>query len=140
MPRRQFVADLQNAQQSTLPLGITNLQQGEDDGQFEFEFVGAPNSSFEPVKVTAMVPDVSEYPKNHEYMIFCGDNAPRRFGAALQGVLGTNRKTVFELLDIVSANLMRLSPDKDNDTEMPDSQAYDEDIAAIEDSDEEVVA
>ncbi|TKA79464.1 hypothetical protein B0A55_04215 [Friedmanniomyces simplex] len=135
MPRRQFVADLQKAQQDTLPLGIFELQQGEDDGQFEFEFFGTPTSGLiEPVKITAIIPDVSEYPKSHEYMVFCGDNAPHVIGAALQDVRGTNRKTVFELLDIVSATLARLAPDRDGDTQMPDSQLESED----EESDRDV--
>lgn len=130
MPRRQFVADLQKAQESTLPLGIINLLQGEDDGQFEFDFVG---DFGKPVKVTAMIPDLSEYPKSHEYMIFCGDDAPPQIGAALQDTRGTARKTVFELIDIVSTNLTRLSPDKDGDLQMEDSQPYDEDQLEDED-------
>ncbi|KAK0319615.1 hypothetical protein LTR82_009320 [Friedmanniomyces endolithicus] len=135
MPRRQFVADLQKAQKDTLPLGICELQQGEDDGQFEFEFIGTPTSSIvEPVKITAIIPDVSEYPTSHEYMVYCGDDAPRMIGAALQGVRGTNRKTVFELLDIISATLTRSTPDRDGDTQMPDSQLETED----EESDQDV--
>jgi len=135
MPRRQFVADLQKAQQDTLPLGICELQQGEDDGQFEFEFIGMPTSGIiEPVKITAIIPDVSDYPTRHEYMVYCSDDAPRTIGAALEDVRGTNRKTVFELLDIVSATLTRSTPDRDGDTQMPDSQLETED----EESDQDV--
>ena len=53
MPRRQFIADLQKAQEDVLPLGVHDLQQGEDDGQFEFLF--ATNSGgglVVPVKVS----------------------------------------------------------------------------------------
>ncbi|KAK5134545.1 hypothetical protein LTR08_006330 [Meristemomyces frigidus] len=136
MPRRQFIADLEKAREDSLPPGIINLQQGEDDGQFEFEFIGAPGGLFEPVKVTAMIPDVSEYPQSHQYMIFCGVDAPRQVGAALQNVPGTNRKTVFELIDIISANLIRLSPDSDGDLQMQDSQSYDEEQAEDDDEDD----
>ncbi|KAK5126054.1 hypothetical protein LTR85_011409 [Meristemomyces frigidus] len=137
MPRRQFVADLQKAQEGTLPLGIINLQQGEDDGQFDFDFVGDFGAEFpEAVKVTAMIQDVSEYPKSHEYMIFCGDDAPRHIGAALQNVRGTDRKTVYELIDIISATLTKLSPDRDGDMQMEDSQQYDEDQLEDEDEDD----
>ncbi|TKA21832.1 hypothetical protein B0A54_18082, partial [Friedmanniomyces endolithicus] len=134
MPRRQFVADLQKAQQDTLPLGICELQQGEDDGQFEFEFIGTPTSGIiEPVKITAIIPDVSDYPTRHEYMVYCSDDAPRTIGAALEDVRGTNRKTVFELLDIVSATLTRSTPDRDGDTQMPDSQLETEDEESDQD-------
>ncbi|KAK3670280.1 hypothetical protein LTR78_009834 [Recurvomyces mirabilis] len=127
MPRRQFINDLQKAQDNATPLphGIFGLQQGDDDGQFEFEFLAPTDPAQEAVKITALIPDVSEYPKSHEYMIFCGDDAPRHIASALEIVRGTNRKTVFELLDIVSATLNRLSPDKDGDIGMPDSQADD---------------
>lgn len=136
MPRRAFVEHLQRAQQGILPLGIHNLQAGEDDGQLQFAFTGSPEALLPtPVKVTAMVPDLSEYPKNHEYMIFCGDDAPLDIGTALQNIKGTHRKTVFELLDIVSATLVTLSPDKDGDLPMQDSQHDDEEL---EDDDEDV--
>ncbi|KAK4543230.1 hypothetical protein LTR36_005780 [Oleoguttula mirabilis] len=137
MPRRQFIADLQKAQEGTLPLSIINLQQGEDDGQFDFDFVGDFGAEFpEPVKVTAMIADVSEYPTAHQYMIFCGDDAPRQIGAALQNVRGTDCKTVYELIDIVSANLTKLSPDQDGDLQMEDSQQYDEEPLEDEDDDD----
>ncbi|KAK3073010.1 hypothetical protein LTR53_005783 [Teratosphaeriaceae sp. CCFEE 6253] len=131
MPRRQFVADLQKAQQGPLPRGIVDLHHGEDDGQFEFDFLG---NDLEAVKVTAMIPDLGEYPKAHDYMMYCSDDAPPTIGAALQDVRGTSRKTVFELLDIVSATLARLSPDQDGDTQMPDSQ----DIQSEDDDDDDV--
>ena len=105
MPRRQYIADLQKAQADVLPQGIHDLQQGEDDGQFEFLFA---TSGVEPVKVTALVPDLSEYPKSHEYMIFAGEEAAPYISDALQNVRRTNGKSVYELLDIVSATLIRL--------------------------------
>ncbi|KAK5175425.1 uncharacterized protein LTR77_000564 [Saxophila tyrrhenica] len=120
MPRRQYVADLQQAQSDLLPAGIHDLQTGEDDGQFEFLFSnGDPSSA---IKVTALIPELSDYPKSHEYMIFSGEDAPPHIAKALQNVRRTNGKTVFELLDIVSVTLEKLSADPDGDTEMPESQ------------------
>ncbi|KAK4627162.1 Ubiquitin-conjugating enzyme E2 Q2 [Fulvia fulva] len=148
MPRRQFVADLDKAKTDVLPVGISDVKAGEDDGQIEFLFTGGPNGlPFGAVKITALVPELSEYPKSHEYMIFAGDDTPPQISNALENVRGTNRKTVFELLDIISATLTRLSPDKDGDSQMPDSQfeeeqyededdddVYDSDHEAFEDS------
>lgn len=130
MPRRQFVADLKKAQDDVLPAGVLDIRAGEDDGQFEFEFAAPTLDGFAlvPVTITAMIPDVSDYPKSHEYMIFCGDDAPRHIGQALQDVRSTQRKTVFELVEIVATTLSSLAPDSDGDTHMMDSQPeYDQD-------------
>ncbi|TKA34311.1 hypothetical protein B0A50_00291 [Salinomyces thailandicus] len=137
MPRRQFIKDLQKTQSEALPLGVHDVEQGEDDGQFTFTFSGTPAAPFlEAVKITALVPDLDEYPKNHTYMLFSSDDAPQYIGAALNDVRGMSRKSVFELIDIVSARLARVTPDKDGDTEMPDSQTLDEDQLEDEDEDD----
>ena len=141
MPRRQYMADLQKAQGDVLPHGVHDLQPGEDDGQFEFLFAATGSGPVEAVKVTALIPELSDYPKNHEYMIFAGEEAPRHISDALSNLRRTSGKTVFELLDIVSAALARLSADGDGDTVMPDSQAdqidqdddYDEDVYGSDD-------
>lgn len=124
MPRRQYVADLHKAQNDVLPHGIHDLQQGEDDGQFEFLFAASGQGHVEAVKVTALIPDLGDYPRSHEYMVFAGEEAPLYVSDALSNVRKTSGKTVYELLDIVSATLARLSSDQDadGDTDMPDSQ------------------
>lgn len=142
MPRRQYVADLQKAQGDILPHGIHDLRQGEDDGQFEFLFGASGNGPVDAVKVTALIPDLGEYPKYHVYMIFAGEEAPLYVSEALSNVRRTNGKTVYELLDIVSATLARLTQDQDGDTDMPDSQldlqdASDEDDDDVYGSDDE---
>ena len=137
MPRRQYIADLQKAQGDVLPHGIHDLQQGEDDGQFEFLFAASGKGPVEAVKVTALIPDLGEYPKSHEYMIFAGEEAPLYVSEALSNVRRTNGKTVYELLDIVSATLSRLSRDQDGDTQMPDSQAGADEGSEPEEDDED---
>jgi ubiquitin-conjugating enzyme E2 Q len=144
MPRKQYVADFKSTQDGTLPLGVSNLRQGEDDGQFLFEFSGTPTSPFpESVTITALVPDLGDYPKSHDYMIFCGENAPPHIASAISSISDTStthRKTVFEVIDIVAASLARLSLDSDGDSAMPDSQLDDdEDDYADEDEDDEDV-
>ncbi|KAK5110615.1 hypothetical protein LTR62_005654 [Meristemomyces frigidus] len=136
MPRKQFIADLEKAKSdaSPLPRGILGIQQGEDDGQFDFEYLAAVGDV--AVKVTALIPDVSEYPRAHQYMVFCSDDAPRHIASALNHVRGTSRKTVFELLDIISATLDRLSPDHDGDLTMPDSQV--DELESDDDDDDDI--
>lgn len=132
MPRRQFVADLQNAQNTACPPGIHSIRAGEDDGQFEFEFTAAASQSALPVvaNITAMVQDVSEYPSSHEYMLFCGEDAPHYIAKALQDIRNTGRKTVSDLIQLISTTLSPLTPDSDGDLRMGESdneEQYDED-------------
>ncbi|RMY61274.1 hypothetical protein D0865_01086 [Hortaea werneckii] len=138
MPRRQFVSDFQKVRPDSLPHGIHSLEQGEDDGQFTFTFAGDPSAPLpQPVTVTALITDLAEYPKSHEYMLFSDDNAPLYIGSALQDVRGTARKPVVELIGIVSAALTKAAPDKDGDTEMEDSQGLDEEESLGEEEDDD---
>jgi len=137
MPRRQFIADLQKALSGVRPPGIHNIKAGEDDGQLEFEFVASGQEG--TTHITAMIPDVSDYPQSHEYMIFCGDNTPSHAAKALQNIRNTNRKTVFELIDVVSASLTALSlpsEDSDGDHIMGESQEDLSDESEGEDADD----
>ncbi|CAK3742291.1 related to ubiquitin conjugating enzyme [Lecanosticta acicola] len=136
MPRRQFVADLRKVQEGLLPEGITDVKAGEDDGQLVFTFVGA----LEPWKITALVPELADYPTSHEYMMFADDNAPRFLSTALNSVRGTGRKTVLELLHIVSTTLMnKVVSDNDGDSQMEDALLDDaEQFDDEEDSDGDI--
>ena len=144
MPRRQFVADLQKAQSSACPPGVHSIKSGDDDGQFEFEFTTAASEGTLPiaVNITAMVTDVSEYPSSHEYMLFCGEDAPHYIAKALQEIRTTGRKTVFDLIQLVSASLSTLAPDSDGDHPMSysvsdEEEQYDEDEDADDIYDDE---
>ena len=146
MPRRQFVADLQKAQSTACPLGVHSIRAGDDDGQFEFDFTAAASEDAYPtvVNITAMVTDVSEYPSSHDYMLFCGEDAPPYIAKALQDIRSTGRKTVYELIQLVSASLSALTPDSDGDHPMSyslfdEEEQYDEDEEAddIYDDDDE---
>ncbi|WPH00224.1 Hypothetical protein R9X50_00304700 [Acrodontium crateriforme] len=133
MPRRQYVADLERAQLGVLPSYIHDLNTGDDDGMFEFVFTTL-NEPQIAVKVTAMIPDVSDYPKSHSYTLFCDDNAPSHICKAIQEIPGTNHKTVLELLEMTSIALFKAASGQDGDTQMPDSQD-DNEWVSEEDSD-----
>lgn len=139
MPRRQFVADLQKAQDGVKPPGINSIRAGEDDGQFEFEFnAQALDGATNAVNITAMIPDVSEYPAAHEYMIFCSDDAPPHIAQALQNIRNIGRKTVSQLIDVVSTCLSALalpSEDSDGDLIMGDSLSGSDEDQYEEDDD-----
>jgi ubiquitin-conjugating enzyme E2 Q len=110
MPRRQFIADLTKSQAGVLPLGIASLRSGDDDGELHFCFTAGSASAISPgetVQITACVSDLSDYPQTHSYLLYADDAAPALISSALQNVRGTSGKTVFELVDIVAANLLR---------------------------------
>lgn len=117
------MADLAAVRAGFLPQGISDVKPGEDDGMFEFIFTDTAGSA---APITVIVTDLSDYPKAHEYMLFCGESASQNVSTAIQEVRGKDRKTVFELLEIVSATLSNRRLDKDGDSQMQDSQSGDE--------------
>ncbi|SMQ45140.1 unnamed protein product [Zymoseptoria tritici ST99CH_1A5] len=138
MPRRDFIADLAEAQGLPLPLGISDLKAGDDDGQIAFIYTAVDTPA---VSITAMIPELSDYPKSHTYMMFCGENAPQSVSSALQDIRGTDRKSVVELLEIVSSTLARMKPDRDGDSQMIDShmdsdEEADDDLGDLEDDED----
>lgn len=130
MPRKQFVADLQRACAGVSIAGISDVQQGDDDGVFTFLCL----ANGEQLRISAMVLDVSEYPSSHPYMIFAPDDAPAAVGSALSTIAeDAFGKTILQLLELVSRKLE--STDEDGDQQMLDSQEFD---LEDQDSDEEV--
>lgn len=132
MPRRQFVADLAAAQAGTLPLGISHLCAGEDDGQFDFEFV-TTSDPICSVRITALVPELGDYPKSHEYMLYADDTAPPDISRALQSIRSIDRKPIIEVVDVVASTLRRLRPDADGDSVM----TQEDDFEVIDDDDDD---
>ncbi|KAM0708217.1 hypothetical protein Q7P35_004867 [Cladosporium inversicolor] len=149
MPRRQFVTDLGKAKSGACPPGVHGIKSGDDDGQFEFEFTTTASEGAHPiaVNITVMVTDVSEYPSSHEYMLFCGDETPHHIAKALQETRTNGRKTVYDMIQALSASLSALTPDSDGDHPMSyslsdEEEQYDEDEDADEiyDDDDESFA
>jgi ubiquitin-conjugating enzyme E2 Q len=132
MPRKQFVADLQNACAGVSIAGITQVEQGEDDGMFTFMCV----AHGQQLRFSALVTDVSEYPSSHMYMIFAPDHAPASIANTLSAIADDAfGKPIQQLLTLVSRNLA--STDTDGDQEMIDSQDYGDELEE-EDSGEDV--
>jgi ubiquitin-conjugating enzyme E2 Q len=132
MPRKQFVADLQSACAGVVSIaGISEVEQGDDDGMFTFMCL----ADGEQLRISALVTDVSDYPSSHLYMIFAPDHAPASVANALSAIADEAfGKPISQLLALVSRKLE--STDTDGDQEMIDSQDYDG--MEEEDSDEEV--
>lgn len=88
------------------------------------------------LEISALIPDVSEYPSNHLYIIFAPDDAPASVAKALSGIADAAvGKTIVQLLEITSRTLE--SADVDGDQQMLDSQPSGDELAEA-DSDDEV--
>ncbi|KAE9985100.1 hypothetical protein EG328_007871 [Venturia inaequalis] len=137
MPRKAYIADLKRL--STDPAsaidGISDVRSGDDDGEFRFKVTSSGAS--QPYDISALIPDLSDYPGNHMYHIFSADdNAPPSVGATLNHLPNTMGKDLPSLLDLVSK---AFSPDTDGDTPMVDSQ-YEEEEEEDEDYSEDEYA
>lgn len=81
MPRKAFVKDLNDAiEKSSCFKSITNLSAGDDDGEFKFVFDDASHS-----EISVLVPELSDYPESHIYLIFASDSASPAIAEALKG-------------------------------------------------------
>ncbi|KAJ4295264.1 hypothetical protein N0V90_007275 [Kalmusia sp. IMI 367209] len=126
MPRRQYVADLKKAEE-----GISQVKTGGDDGEFTFLCLADGKER----EFSALIPDVSDYPSGHEYMLFVEETAPMSVANALAGIADSAfGKTIHQLLELTSRVLE--STDNDGDQQMLNSQEAGG--MADEDSDDEV--
>jgi len=81
MPRKAFIKDLNDAiAKSSSFKSITYLSAGNDDGEFKFFFDDANNS-----EISVLVPELSDYPESHVYLIFASDSAAPAIAEALKG-------------------------------------------------------
>ncbi|KAF3006869.1 hypothetical protein E8E13_010886 [Curvularia kusanoi] len=119
MPRKQYVADLAAAAAGTLIAGISNVCPGDDDGEFTFACIAEGDE----IKVSALIPELSEYPSSHDCMIFGPDNASASVASILADI-SARGKTVHQILELVSRKLE--STDNDGDRHMMNSQNLDD--------------
>ncbi|KAF2193832.1 hypothetical protein K469DRAFT_712668 [Zopfia rhizophila CBS 207.26] len=133
MPRKAFIADLHKAVEGVLIAGVSEVQPGGDDGEFTFQCA----ADGEKLQISALIPDVSEYPDSHSCMLFAPDDAPASVASTLSGISDSaTGKSIIQLLELVSRKLE--STDRDGDKQMLDSQEdFDEDVEDDEDDDVE---
>ncbi|MCJ1391300.1 hypothetical protein MMC18_004163 [Xylographa bjoerkii] len=85
MPRKAFVADLQQATAALPSENLADLRTGDDDGTFAFTY--KPRSEQVPFTVHACISDVGDYPATHQYFLYTdSENAPPEATAALSDV------------------------------------------------------
>ncbi|MCJ1282644.1 hypothetical protein MMC26_001969 [Xylographa opegraphella] len=85
MPRKAFVADLQQAIVNLPCEKLVDLRAGDDDGTFAFTY--KPLADQVSVTVNACISDVGDYPTNHQYFIYTdSENVPPKVTEALSNV------------------------------------------------------
>ncbi|GAM89935.1 hypothetical protein ANO11243_079750 [Dothideomycetidae sp. 11243] len=135
MPRKQFVQDFETARSANSVPHVHDLCRGEDDGQISFLYAHADLAA--PVKITALVPDLGDYPRCHDFMVFTDDDAPAHISQAISRQLSSvHGITVLGLLELCSSILTTLctsvGDDLDSDVEMQEEDSeedLDEDYA-----------
>lgn len=128
MPRKAFKADLDKAVAGVSIAGISNVEVGTDDGEFTFVCVADGNE----LKISCLIPELSDYPTSHDCMIYALDTAPASVAAILSDIASAaHGKTIVDILELVSNKLE--STDQDGDQQMLNSQEFE---AFEEDSDE----
>lgn len=63
MPRKAFVADLQNAIVEFRSENISDLKAGEEDGTISFDYI-THDGAYEPTTIQAIVPGKTTIPKH----------------------------------------------------------------------------
>ena len=132
MPRRAFVADLQEAIASFHRPNVSDIKPGEDDGQVVLRYNGRGVST----DIVALVPDLGEYPESHEYMFFTSaDSVHPEIQQAIDSLPGCSRRKVADMLTKVVGYLDKVTVDKDGE---PTSLGDDGTMDIDSDSDDEI--
>lgn len=96
------------------------MNKSDNDGEFTF-LCFADGCQY---KLLALIPEVSDYPSSHMYMLIGPDDVPQSIGNALAGIAESAfGKSIEQLLELTSRSLN--STDREGDQHMIDSQDYD---------------
>jgi hypothetical protein len=77
MARKQFIADVASAKEGAI-LGVSNVKQGDEDGNFEFCYTPVTLGE-RTIKIKALATDVSAYPAGNQFLLFTDgpENVPK---------------------------------------------------------------
>ncbi|KAL8954455.1 MAG: hypothetical protein Q9183_007111, partial [Haloplaca sp. 2 TL-2023] len=149
MPRKAFVADLQDAVEHFNHPGAFELAAGIEDGSLTFKYELQASTPL-IIVVQALVTDVGEYPSSHMYMIYTtSENVPAHISTALEDIgtldglpVSQMLAKVTKVIDTATAGSQANPHDLDEDSlEMDDPQSepseaeLSEDVASDMDED-----
>ncbi|KAL8793832.1 MAG: hypothetical protein Q9195_003557 [Heterodermia aff. obscurata] len=110
MPRKAFIADLQEAAGILDIDHLSSLKPGDEDGTITFKFHSEPRPipAAPGVIISAIIPDVSEYPDNHQYILCTdSDNVPDTINTAMQDIGDFPGLTIYPMLSKVAKALAK---------------------------------
>ncbi|RVD89941.1 uncharacterized protein DFL_000927 [Arthrobotrys flagrans] len=133
MPRKAFVADLQQVQSRSPHPSVSSIEKGEDDGSFTFNVADGTRS----IEITVLIPELSDYPSGHECFLYATtENVPESISNAI-GSINARAKKIADIISITAtAVCSKRGVKRQHSTEY--DPGYDEDSMDIdEDEDEE---
>ncbi|KAI9801480.1 MAG: hypothetical protein M1833_002712 [Piccolia ochrophora] len=134
MPRKAFVADLDAAISTNTDQRISNIAVGEEDGTFTFQYTPAITGS-EIIAVQALVPDVSAYPDDHQFLLFTtSENSPAAANEALEKLAGTLSLAPISISPLLAQVSRSLAKALSNGNEM---DVDSDDLVMVEDSEDD---
>ncbi|KAK6525574.1 hypothetical protein TWF281_010631 [Arthrobotrys megalospora] len=123
MPRKAFVADLLQVQSRSPHPSVSCIEKGEDDGSFTFTVTDGTRA----IEVTALLPELSEYPSEHECFLFITtENVPESISKAIENLNVRQKK----LADIINATAVAICSKRG--VKRQHSNEYDEDSMDID--------
>lgn len=130
MPRKSFFADLERIQRpGGVDSCISDVHRGDDDGSFNFTFTpGGTGSGNRGIGITAMIPELSDYPDSHQTYLYTNSEAPGAVTSALAKFSPEIPQPLSVLLAAVSRSLSKamgnsgLEDSVDSDVSMEDNE------------------
>ncbi|KAK6507399.1 hypothetical protein TWF481_005832 [Arthrobotrys musiformis] len=132
MPRKAFVADLQQVQSCSPHSSVSSIEKGEDDGSFTFKVADGSRS----IEITVLIPELSDYPSDHECFLYAtAENVPESISKAIEGVNARAKK----LSDIINLTATAICSKRGVKRQHSSEHhlGYDEDSMDIDEDEEE---
>lgn len=127
MPRKAFVADLQEAVHKFESPNLSDLKAGDEDGTITFQYYDH-GSDTQGTTIQAIIPDVGDYPTSHNYILCtASQHVPASISSALEIIDDFSGMKVAQMLSKVVKVLDKATQatfeDPDGDVAMdPDSE------------------
>ncbi|KAK6346934.1 hypothetical protein TWF696_007032 [Orbilia brochopaga] len=137
MPRKAFVADLQQVQAHSPHPAVNNIKKGEDDGSFTFNVTLTTTSR--PVEITALIPELGDYPSDHECVLFItSEGASQAISDAIESlnVRATKVSNIINATATAICTKRGTKRPRSADAEF-DSDAMDVDLDSVDEPDDD---
>ncbi|KAF3159087.1 hypothetical protein TWF225_007690 [Orbilia oligospora] len=132
MPRKAFVADLQQVQSHSPHPSVSCIEKGEDDGSFTFKVADGTL----PIEITVLIPELSDYPSEHECFLYAtAENVPESISKAIENI-NARAKKIADIISITATAICSKRGIKRQHSTEYDPE-YDDDSMDIDEDEEE---